>query len=101
MLHYLSSFTMLCIIHITTFISSVLCSEQKCVRSKKYAAENGLPVLNNVLLPKAKGFCACLEDLRGSLDAGCIFFCCFLLMCVCVYIYIYISLLLNANIPTN
>ncbi|KAJ0077290.1 hypothetical protein Patl1_36329 [Pistacia atlantica] len=31
--------------------------------------ENGLPILKNVLLPKQKGFCACLEDLRGSLDA--------------------------------
>lgn len=44
-------------------------TEQKCLRSQKYAAENGLPILKNVLLPKTKGFCACLEDLRGSLDA--------------------------------
>ncbi|KAJ0011317.1 hypothetical protein Pint_34574 [Pistacia integerrima] len=44
-------------------------TEQKCIRSQKYAAENGLPILKNVLLPKQKGFCACLEDLRGSLDA--------------------------------
>ncbi|KAJ9152881.1 hypothetical protein P3X46_026391 [Hevea brasiliensis] len=44
-------------------------TEQKCIRSQKYAAENGLPVLNNVLVPKTKGFYACLEDLRGSLDA--------------------------------
>lgn len=47
-----------------------LCREQKCIRSQKYASENGLPVLKNVLLPKTKGFCACLEELRGSLDAG-------------------------------
>ncbi|KAL5788523.1 hypothetical protein ACOSP7_005472 [Xanthoceras sorbifolium] len=44
-------------------------TEQKCIRSQKYAAENGLPILKNVLLPKTKGFCACLEDLRGSLNA--------------------------------
>ncbi|KAF5745690.1 1-acyl-sn-glycerol-3-phosphate acyltransferase 5 isoform X1 [Tripterygium wilfordii] len=44
-------------------------TEQKCLRSQKYAAENGLPILKNVLLPKTKGFCVCLEDLRGSLDA--------------------------------
>lgn len=44
-------------------------TDQKCARSQKYAAENGLPVLKNVLLPKTKGFCACLEDLRSSLDA--------------------------------
>lgn len=47
------------------------CSEQKCLRSKKYAAEHGLPVLKNVLLPKTKGFCACLQELRSSLAAGC------------------------------
>ncbi|KAK4793546.1 hypothetical protein SAY86_023981 [Trapa natans] len=44
-------------------------SEQKCLRNRKYAAENGLPVLTHVLLPKTKGFYACLEELRASLDA--------------------------------
>lgn len=47
-----------------------LCSEEKCKRCKQYAAEVGLPVLSNVLLPKTRGFCACLEVLRNSLDAG-------------------------------
>ncbi|KAH6787000.1 lysophosphatidyl acyltransferase 4 [Perilla frutescens var. hirtella] len=45
-------------------------TEQKCTRSQKFAKENGLPLLKNVLLPKTKGFNACLEILRGSLDAG-------------------------------
>lgn len=44
-------------------------NEQKCKKSQKLAAENGLPVLKNVLLPKTKGFYTCLEILRGSLDA--------------------------------
>ncbi|KAJ6940065.1 1-acyl-sn-glycerol-3-phosphate acyltransferase 4 isoform X1 [Populus alba x Populus x berolinensis] len=44
-------------------------SEQKCQRSQKFANEVGLPVLKNVLLPKTRGFCVCLEVLRGSLDA--------------------------------
>ncbi|KAL8555984.1 hypothetical protein ACS0TY_003700 [Phlomoides rotata] len=44
-------------------------TEQKCMRSQKYASENGLPILKNVLLPKTKGFYACLENLRDSLDA--------------------------------
>ncbi|KAK4848163.1 hypothetical protein QYF36_009937 [Acer negundo] len=44
-------------------------TEQKCIRSQKYATENDLPILKNVLLPKTKGFCVCLEDLRESLDA--------------------------------
>ncbi|KAI3446072.1 hypothetical protein Pfo_002737 [Paulownia fortunei] len=43
--------------------------EQKCMRGQKYASENGLPILKNVLLPKTKGFYACLENLRDSLDA--------------------------------
>lgn len=46
------------------------CSEQKCMQSQKFAAENGLPILKNVLLPKTKGFYACVEALRSSLDAG-------------------------------
>lgn len=44
-------------------------TEQKCLRSQKFAAENGLPILKNVLLPKTKGFYACLGALRVSLDA--------------------------------
>lgn len=44
-------------------------TEQKCQCSQKYATENGLPILRNVLLPKTKGFHACLKHLRGSLDA--------------------------------
>ncbi|CAK9178565.1 unnamed protein product [Ilex paraguariensis] len=44
-------------------------TEEKCKRSQKFAVENGLPVLKNVLLPKTRGFYACLEILRGSLDA--------------------------------
>ncbi|KAJ7966707.1 Phospholipid/glycerol acyltransferase family protein [Quillaja saponaria] len=44
-------------------------TEEKCKRSQQYAAETGLPVLSNVLLPKTRGFCVCLEALRGSLDA--------------------------------
>ncbi|GAV80661.1 Acyltransferase domain-containing protein [Cephalotus follicularis] len=44
-------------------------TEEKCKGSQKYAAEVGLPVLKNVLLPKTRGFSVCLETLRGSLDA--------------------------------
>ncbi|XP_012570836.1 probable 1-acyl-sn-glycerol-3-phosphate acyltransferase 4 [Cicer arietinum] len=44
-------------------------TEQKCKSSQKFAAEVGLPVLTNVLLPKTKGFHTCLEALRSSLDA--------------------------------
>ncbi|XP_021867579.2 probable 1-acyl-sn-glycerol-3-phosphate acyltransferase 5 [Spinacia oleracea] len=44
-------------------------TERKCIRSQKYAADHGLPILKNVLLPKTKGFFACMEELRDSLDA--------------------------------
>ncbi|XP_050886765.1 probable 1-acyl-sn-glycerol-3-phosphate acyltransferase 4 isoform X1 [Lathyrus oleraceus] len=44
-------------------------TEKKCKSGQKFAAEVGLPVLTNVLLPKTKGFHTCLEALRGSLDA--------------------------------
>lgn len=44
-------------------------TEQKCIKSQQFAAENGLPILNNVLIPKTKGFYACVEGLRSSLDA--------------------------------
>ncbi|GMY28477.1 probable 1-acyl-sn-glycerol-3-phosphate acyltransferase 4 isoform X4 [Fagus crenata] len=44
-------------------------TEEKCKKSKKFAAEAGLPVLKNVLLPKTRGFCACLKALQGTLNA--------------------------------
>ncbi|GLT58073.1 hypothetical protein SLA2020_309970 [Shorea laevis] len=44
-------------------------TEEKCRRSQDFAAKAGLPVLSNVLLPKTKGFCLCLEALRHTLDA--------------------------------
>ncbi|XP_051205037.1 probable 1-acyl-sn-glycerol-3-phosphate acyltransferase 5 [Lolium perenne] len=44
-------------------------TQQKCIKSQEYAVEHGLPVLENVLLPKTKGFIICLEELRSSLDA--------------------------------
>lgn len=44
-------------------------TEKKCKRSQQFAKESGFPILNNVLLPRTKGFTACLDSLRGSLDA--------------------------------
>ncbi|XP_006654607.1 probable 1-acyl-sn-glycerol-3-phosphate acyltransferase 5 [Oryza brachyantha] len=44
-------------------------TEKKCTKSQEYAAQHGLPILNNVLLPKTKGFHCCLQELRGSIDA--------------------------------
>lgn len=44
-------------------------SEEKCLRSQKFAEDHGLPKLSHVLLPRTKGFYACLSHLHGSLDA--------------------------------
>ncbi|XP_010539929.1 PREDICTED: probable 1-acyl-sn-glycerol-3-phosphate acyltransferase 4 isoform X2 [Tarenaya hassleriana] len=44
-------------------------TEEKCKRSRKFAAEVGLPALTNVLLPKTRGFGICMEVLQNSLDA--------------------------------
>lgn len=44
-------------------------TEQKCLRSQRFAEENHLPILKNVLQPKTKGFYSCLTLLRDSLDA--------------------------------
>ncbi|KAK6152127.1 hypothetical protein DH2020_014762 [Rehmannia glutinosa] len=45
-------------------------TKKKCTKSQKYAEENGLPLPTNVLLPKTRGFYACLEILRGFFAAG-------------------------------
>lgn len=44
-------------------------TDQKCLRSQRFAEENHLPILKNVLQPKTKGFYSCLTLLRDSLDA--------------------------------
>lgn len=56
--------------HISETSLILICSEEKCKRSQKFAAEVGLPALSNVLLPKTRGFSVCLEVLHNSLDAG-------------------------------
>ncbi|XP_060189972.1 probable 1-acyl-sn-glycerol-3-phosphate acyltransferase 4 isoform X1 [Lycium barbarum] len=54
---------------LTLFPEGTDFTEQKCKSSQEFATKTGLPVLKNVLLPKTKGFYACLEILRSSLDA--------------------------------
>ncbi|KAE9600070.1 hypothetical protein Lal_00046178 [Lupinus albus] len=44
-------------------------TEESSEASQKFAAKVGLPILTNVLLPKSKGFNACLLALRDSMDA--------------------------------
>ncbi|KAH9692814.1 putative 1-acyl-sn-glycerol-3-phosphate acyltransferase 4 [Citrus sinensis] len=54
---------------LTIFPEGTDFTEEKRNRSQKFAADVGLPVLTNVLLPKTRGFCLCLETLRNTLDA--------------------------------
>lgn len=44
-------------------------TEQKCLRSQRFAQENNLPIMKNLLLPRTKGFSSCSALLRGSIDA--------------------------------
>ncbi|KAH9624669.1 hypothetical protein KSS87_001679 [Heliosperma pusillum] len=44
-------------------------TEPKSIRSQRFAADHGLPILRNVLLPKTKGFYVCWDKLKNSLDA--------------------------------
>ncbi|GBG75025.1 hypothetical protein CBR_g19539 [Chara braunii] len=45
-------------------------SEAKKIKCNEYAKEHGLPGSHHVLLPRTKGFVACLKALRNSIDAG-------------------------------
>lgn len=41
----------------------------KRIKSQEYAKQNNLPILNNVLLPRTKGFTTVLQQLHTTLDA--------------------------------
>lgn len=44
-------------------------TDEKCMKSQKFAEKHSLPKLSHVLLPRTKGFCACLAELHESIDA--------------------------------
>jgi lysocardiolipin and lysophospholipid acyltransferase len=44
-------------------------SPKKLEISQKFAKANDLPILNNVLIPRTKGFCALIEGLRSRCDS--------------------------------
>lgn len=54
---------------IVSFAEGTRATPAKIERSKAYAADKGLPSLQQVLLPRTKGFVATLEGLEGHLDA--------------------------------
>ncbi|KAJ7197311.1 hypothetical protein O6H91_Y504500 [Diphasiastrum complanatum] len=44
-------------------------TEQKMLKGQQFAEIRGLPKLENVLMPRTRGFIACLSQLHSSLDA--------------------------------
>lgn len=63
------SFIINCVEEFVLTATLIICSEDKCKRSQKFAAEADLPALSNLLLPKTRGFSVCFEALHNSLDA--------------------------------
>lgn len=51
---------------VVSYVEGTRRSARKLRESHEYARSNGLPVLNNVLLPRSKGFVASVQALRHS-----------------------------------
>lgn len=54
---------------VVSFVEGTRVKPHKVESSQKFAAERGLPRLQNVLLPRTKGFVATVEGLAGHLEA--------------------------------
>lgn len=52
-----------------SYVEGTRIRKKKWEKSQAYAKEKGLPVLENLLLPRTKGFVAVVKNLRGHLDA--------------------------------
>ncbi len=51
------------------FAEGTRCTPHKLAQSQSFAASNHLPMLQHVLLPRAKGFVATVQGMRSTLDA--------------------------------
>ena len=56
-------------IWLISFVEGTRIKPEKLKRSQKFAREKGLPVLENVLLPRTKGFAASVQGLSGHAKA--------------------------------
>lgn len=54
---------------LVSFVEGTRITPAKLARSQQYARQKGLPVFENVLLPRTKGFLATLQAMRRHLDA--------------------------------
>ncbi|OLL26518.1 putative 1-acyl-sn-glycerol-3-phosphate acyltransferase 5 [Neolecta irregularis DAH-3] len=53
-------------IGLTTFVEGTRLSPKKLSESRDFCEERGKPVLSHCLLPRFKGFQACVKELKGS-----------------------------------
>ncbi|CAG8823220.1 20753_t:CDS:2, partial [Dentiscutata erythropus] len=53
-------------IWIVNFVEGTRLTSRKLLESQKFARERGLPILRNLLLPRTKGFVACVRQLRNA-----------------------------------
>jgi len=54
---------------LVSFVEGTRVKPHKIERSRAFALANGLKPLEHLLIPRSKGFCATVENLRGHLDA--------------------------------
>ena len=52
-----------------TFVEGTRLTKEKLARSQKYAREKNLPILENVLLPRTKGFVATMQGISQEVTA--------------------------------
>ncbi|CAB4488285.1 acyltransferase-domain-containing protein [Rhizophagus irregularis] len=53
-------------IWVVNFVEGTRLTQKKLQESQAFARERGLPILQNLLLPRTKGFVACIRQLRNT-----------------------------------
>ncbi|CAG8786637.1 3201_t:CDS:2 [Cetraspora pellucida] len=53
-------------IWIVNFVEGTRLTSRKLLESQRFAKERGLPILRNLLVPRTKGFVACVRQLRDA-----------------------------------
>ncbi|CAG8582077.1 32585_t:CDS:2, partial [Gigaspora margarita] len=53
-------------IWIVNFVEGTRLTSRKLLESQRFARERGLPILRNLLIPRTKGFVACVRQLRNA-----------------------------------
>lgn len=48
--------------------------EKKKIKSQEFSRSNNLPIFENTLVPKIKGFMAAMGEIGGTIDGGLVYF---------------------------